>query len=511
MGRYSLLLGLILFLAGCAEVVPLTGGPADERAAVPVEGTQNPEQGALHVNQNELTVKFNEFFTLNDPANTAVMNPNAGKLDVTSSKRDLSIKWDGALKPNTTYIIQLNGTIKDLNEKNDTIHQFVFSTGDQIDSLKISGIITDGFSNKPSNAFTIGLYDSLKDPYKEAPGYICKSNARGEFEFTYLKAGEYQLFAFLDSNKDRLPSIGEEIAYTSKFISSGDSTFAHILSYKPKSPLKQLQVKILNPGTFYAYGKEINESNPTINSQPIRIIQRYAPDSVLAELPSVQNDIYTFIAGQDTITKIIPLKDRSKNFSVSGKVYKNSWLLGDTLLFETNELINQVDTSLISVEDKTKIKIAYDYTFSGNQVRIIPKSATAFELLINFKMGALKGLANQNDSVKVELKTFRTSDLSNLKLNVESLKGRWVVQLMDGAAPVRTFLKAETDTIINWVNLIPAVYQVRCIRDVNGNGKWDAGNWEQKTQPEEVVRFDIKSKLRPNWDIEETLELKPNE
>lgn len=511
MGRYSLFLGLLLFLAGCAEVVPLTGGPADERAAVPVEGTQNPEQGALHVNQNELTVKFNEFFTLNDPANTAVMNPNAGKLDVTSSKRDLTIKWDGALKPNTTYIIQLNGTIKDLNEKNDTIHQFVFSTGDQIDSLKISGIITDGFSNKPSNAFTIGLYDSLKDPYKEAPAYICKSNTKGEFEFTYLKEGEYQLFAFLDSNKDRQPSIGEEIAYTSKFISSGDSTFAHILAYKPKSPLKQLQVKILNPGTFYAYGKEIDESNPTINSQPIRIINRYAPDSVLAELPSVSNDIYTFISGTDTITKIIPLKDRGKNFSVSGKIYKNSWLLGDTLLFETNEFINEVDTSLISVEDKTKIKIAYDYTFSGNQVRIIPKTATAFELIVNFKMGALKGLTNKNDSVKVELKTFRTSDLSNLKLNVENLKGRWVVQLMDGAVPIRTFQKTESDTVINWVNLIPAVYQVRCIRDVNGNGKWDAGNWEQKTQPEEVVRFDIKSKLRPNWDIEETLELKPNE
>lgn len=511
MGRYSLFLGLLLFLAGCAEIVPLTGGPADERAAVPVEGTQNPEQGALHVNQNELTVKFNEFFTLNDPSNTAVMNPNAGKLEVTSSKRDLTIKWDGALKPNTTYIIQLNGTIKDLNEKNDTIHQFVFSTGEQIDSLRIAGIITDGFSNKPSNAFTIGLYDSLKDPYKEAPSYICKSNTKGEFEFSYLKAGEYQLFAFLDSNKDRLPTIGEEIAYTSKLISSGDSTFAHILASKPKSPLKQLQVKILNPGTFYAFGKVIDESNLTINAQPVQIINRYTPDSVLAVLPSVSNDVYTFIDGQDTITKIISLKDRSKNFSVSSKIYKNSWLLGDTLLFETNEFIDQIDTSLIVMEDKTKIKVAYDYLFSGNQVRIIPKTAIAFDLVINFKMGALKGLTNKNDSIKVELKTFRTSDLSNLKLNVGSLKGRWVIQLMDGATPIRTFQKADSDTVIDWVNLIPATYQVRCIRDVNGNGKWDTGNWEQKTQPEEVVRFDIKSKLRPNWDIEETLEMKPNE
>ena len=512
MGRYSLFLGLFLFLAGCAEIVPLTGGPSDDRAATPVEGTQNPEQGALHMNQNELTVKFNEFFTLNDPANTAVMNPNAGKLDITSSRRDLSIKWDGTLQPNTTYIIQLNGTIKDLNEKNDTIHQFVFSTGDQIDSLKINGIITDGFTNKPSNAFTVGLYDSVKDPYKEAPSYVCKSNSKGEFEFTYLKAGEYQLFAFLDSNKDRLPTIGEEIAYSTKTVSSGDSTvFAHILASKPKGPAKQLQVKILNPGTFYAYGKQITESSLTINSQPVRIIRRFTEDSALVALPTIPNEVYTFIDGTDTITKIIPLKDRNKNFSVSNKIYKNSWLLGDTLLFETNEFIHQVDTSLIVVEDKTKSKIRYDFAFSGNQVRIIPKSATAFELIVNFKMGALKGSENQNDSIKTELKTFRTSDLANLKLNVGSLKGRWVIQLMDGNNPIRTFMKSDSDSVIDWLNIIPAVYQVRCIRDANGNGKWDAGNWELKTQPEEVVRFELKSKLRPNWDIEETLELQPHE
>lgn len=511
MGRHSLFLGFFLFLVGCAEIVPLTGGPSDDRAAVPLEGSQNPEQGALHVNQSELTVKFDEFFTLNDPANTAVMNPNAGKLDVTSNKRDLTIKWDGTLQPNTTYIIQLNGTIKDLNEKNDTIHQFVFSTGDRIDSLRISGVVTDGFSNKPSGAFTIGLYDSVKDPYKVAPNYVCKSNTKGEFEFSYLKAGEYQLFAFLDSNKDRLPSIGEDIAYSSKLIASGDSIFAHILSSKPKSPLKQLQVKIVNPGTFYAYGKEINESNATANAMPIEIIKRFAADSVLAALPSASNDVYTFISSPDTITKVIPIKDRSKNFSIANRVYKNAWILGDTLLFETNEFIDQVDTSLVIVEDKTKQKITYDYVVNGNQVRIIPKKASAFDLLVNFKMGALKGRTNVSDSIKAELKTYRTSDLSNLKLNLADLKGRWVVQLMDGATAIRTFQKADSDSVIEWFNLIPAVYQVRCIRDVNGNGKWDPGVWELKTQPEEVVRFDIKSKLRPNWDIEETLEMKPNE
>ncbi|MNV08251.1 hypothetical protein D3C71_987130 [compost metagenome] len=512
MARYSLFLGIFFFLLfGCAEIVPLTGGPADNRAARPVPGSQNPEQGALHVNQQELHVRFDEYFTLNDPSNTAVMNPNAGKLEITSNKRDATIKWDGALKPNTTYIIQLNGTIKDLNEKNDTIHQFVFSTGDQIDSLKIRGIITDGFSNKPCNGFTVGLYDSVNDPYKIAPVYICKSDAKGEFEFSYLKAGNYQLFAYLDSNKDRLPSIGEDIAYSTGIVSSTDSTFYHLLASKPKNPVKKLQIKSLNPGTAYAYGKDINESQLVINSQPIRIIKRFEADSVLLALPIVENDVYTFTDGTDTITKILLLKDRKKNFSIMSKAYKGSWTLGDTLLFETNEFIESMDTSLIVTEDKTKIKVNYSYAFSGNQLQIIPKSTISFDLVINFKMGALKGASNINDSLKVELKTLSPSDLSNLKLNLASLKGDWIVQLMDGTNAVRTYYKSESDTSVSWEKVIPAVYQIRCIRDENKNRKWDTGNWEKRSQPEQVVRFDLKSKLRPNWDIEENLEMNPDE
>lgn len=512
MARYSLFLGIFFFLLfGCAEIVPLTGGPADDRAARPVEGSQNPEQGALHVNQQELRVRFDEFFTLNDPSNTAVMNPNAGKLEITSNKRDISIKWDGTLQPNTTYIIQLNGTIKDLNEKNDTIHQFVFSTGDQIDSLKIRGVITDGFSNKPCNGFTVGLYDSVSDPYKIAPVYICKSDAKGEFEFSYLKAGNYQLFAYLDSNKDRLPSIGEDVAYSTGIVSSSDSTFYHLSASKPKNPVKKLQIKSLNPGAAFAYGKEISESQLVVNSQPIQLIKRFETDSVLFALPIVENDVYLFTDGTDTITKIIPLKDRKKNFSIMSKAYKASWTLGDTILFETNELIESIDTSLIVAEDKTKIKVNYSYILSGNQLQIIPKSSISFDLLINFKMGALKGKSNLNDSIKVELKTLRLSDLSNLKLNAASLKGDWIIQLMDGTNAVRTYYKSDSDTVVSWEKIIPAVYQIRCIRDENKNRKWDAGNWEKRSQPEQVVRFDLKSKLRPNWDIEEILEMNPDE
>ena len=214
------------------------------------------------------------------------------------------------------------------------------------------------------------------------------------------------------------------------------------------------------------------------------------------------------------------LRPGTGQFTINGKSLdefqgqngkKAGWTLGDTLLFETNEFIESIDTTLIEVEDKTKLKVIYDFSFSGNQVRIIPKSAISFDLVVNFKMGALKGEINRNDSIKVELKMYRTSDLSNLKLNIGSLEGRWIIQLMDGSTAVRTFTKTESDSVIDWNNLIPAVYQIRCIKDVNGNGRWDAGIWEDRSQPEEVVRFNLKSKLRPNWDIEETLELKPNE
>lgn len=489
-------------------MAPLTGGVEDSVAATPVPGSQNPEQGALNVNVQQLNVTFNEYFTLNDPSNSVVMNPNAGKVTVTNKRKDLTIAWDGALQPNTTYIIQLNGTIRDLNEKNDTVHQFVFSTGHEIDSLRLKGRISDGFTNKMVNAASVFLYGPSDDPFTYPPRYVSQSNAKGEFSFAYLKPGSYQLFAFQDANKDRLVGRNERIAFSSELVQAGDTLVQFLKLYQPKDTIQKLQVKFVNPGLGIAFGRKIDMEQLRVNDEAVQLVKRIEDDSVVFALPIPKNDFYSVIYHeQDTVVKQFAVKERNKRFSITNLTYKNSWTPGDSLFFETNEKIQEFDTSFVQLIDKQKTVIAYQTVLRENKMILIPETKTAFDLQLSMRIGALKGLENTNDSLNVEFKTLKSTDFSNLILDVSELSGKWIVQLLDGAKVVREAQKGDTDSLVHFKQLIPGVYQILCVEDVNGNGKWDAGDWKTKTQPERVERFDLKSKLRPNWDIEEKLTL----
>ncbi|MDR2472292.1 MAG: Ig-like domain-containing protein [Tannerella sp.] len=57
-------------------------------------------------------------------------------------------------------------------------------------------------------------------------------------------------------------------------------------------------------------------------------------------------------------------------------------------------------------------------------------------------------------------------------------------------------------------------YYAKIIFDTNGNGKWDAGNYEERRQPEKVVYCMTQFEIRTNWKIEESWDVgksKPDE
>jgi len=51
-------------------------------------------------------------------------------------------------------------------------------------------------------------------------------------------------------------------------------------------------------------------------------------------------------------------------------------------------------------------------------------------------------------------------------------------------------------------NLGPGNYRIRLVKDENGNGKWDEGDYFQKRQPEPVFYFPDLINIRANWDTE---------
>jgi hypothetical protein len=53
----------------------------------------------------------------------------------------------------------------------------------------------------------------------------------------------------------------------------------------------------------------------------------------------------------------------------------------------------------------------------------------------------------------------------------------------------------------------PGDYEIRILKDRNQNGKWDAGNYTLKLQPEIAIALPQKLTVKANWDNERDIDM----
>ena len=87
-----------------------------------------------------------------------------------------------------------------------------------------------------------------------------------------------------------------------------------------------------------------------------------------------------------------------------------------------------------------------------------------------------------------------------------------IVQLLTNNAEEKVVVKKtiSNDGNVQFHYLKPEKYRIKFIYDWNGNGKWDTGSYQDKTQPETVSYINEVIKVRSNWEIEIARDLKPD-
>ena len=511
MARNALLLIVFfgLLVSSCADVLPLTGGDEDEFAPKTVK--QSPEQGTTYFSGNQVQMTFDENIVVNDALSTVTMNPSVGKLTTEKKNRTVTVSWEEPLAPNTTYILQFNGTIRDLNEGNDSIMQVIFATGADIDSLELEGRAVNAYSNQVMSQVSVGLYAPDADPMTDKPLYATRSNSIGIFRFSYLKKAPYQLFAFVDQNKDQMPQATEIVGFHSETITVGDSIPVIIPLFSPEPQRTKIKVDAQLPGLFTVHHlKQLDPEKIMINGSKAEVVRRFTDDSIQVLIPERTSNSYQIIYGEDTLRKPVterelqtPLRIRTKN--TSGK-----WKQGDSLFFEVNDGIKEIRQSELTVISAKGNPVPYSlFSTEKNQWCIIPDAKTTQSFSIHFNKSAVIGTHAVNDSLTINYSTLLPADLSTLKINCPDLEGQWVIELIQNEKALYSVIKPESAKAVVFNELEPGQYGVRCIRDSNKNGKWDTGNVEAKTQAEQVLRYTLTQKLRANWEVEETLTLEP--
>ena len=130
---------IMMLITGCAQIGAPTGGTQDTSAPVLVRSV--PENKKLNFVGNKLTFTFNEYVEVQDIAANLLISPlQKNTPSINSSLKTVTLKFKDSLLPNTTYTINFGNAIKDINEGNVLNNfTFLFSTGNNIDSLSITG------------------------------------------------------------------------------------------------------------------------------------------------------------------------------------------------------------------------------------------------------------------------------------------------------------------------------------------------------------------------------------
>jgi len=510
----------MIFIVGCAQINPLIGGAKDVTAPkIDPSGTY-PANGQTNFTEDEVTLKFNEFVKLNNPTDNIIITPQLQKqADFSVKNKKVTIQFNEELLENTTYTISFNRAISDITESNDSIFQFVFSTGDYIDSLSYSGQVLDAYTNQPNAELLIGLFSSESEytfdsiPYKERPIYIAQTDQQGKFKMNYLKGGEYYLYAIADENKNLKLDAQEKRAFvkTKKITVETVNKEITMHAFQPENVSANLSTTNFDfPGklTFVLTG---NPQSFDVSSAVQMIPEKMeSQDSLifwLKENPLPKMKF--FLKVNEELDTIRPLyrgapEDNSARFlTMTTNVDQGQLLPQENLRLTFDEPIKEFNLSGFHFLAKDSSEVEIDQGIIENLRNIDFNTFETTIKMLKIDSGATTSYyGTTNNEIPVfGFENYEQDYFGSLTLNIDTL--------FEGAVNVE-LINEENETIrtenfqekIIFLDLPPAKYQVRLIFDANNDGKWTTGSLTEERLPEKVLYNKELINIRSGWEQE---------
>ena len=356
--KSSLTIFVIFLLYKCANIVAPTGGPKDEDPPEMIRS--KPEIYSRNYQKKEFELYFNEFIQLKDLQKKLVISPpTENKPQIINKGKSLEIIFEDDLRENTTYTINFADAIVDNNEGNPIPQfEFVFSTGNDIDSLSVSGMVIDVFTDSPIEGVYALLYDNLNDsaPLLEVPYYVSKTNKLGQFTINNVKMDTFRLFILADQNINYIYDLPDEaIGFTDTLVLFSYNEIEITDSISEDSVVTSIQKGYFTKYfTLFTFTEETKLQYLSNNDRPDRrklefIFNRPLYDSVRIEPVYFTPTSKWFIKEKHTIndTVVYWLTDTSviNNDTLNVALYYD-------VLDSADQLITKIDTVYLRFRDR---------------------------------------------------------------------------------------------------------------------------------------------------------------
>ena len=523
-----------LLLIGCASIQQPTGGPKDTKPPKVVKET--PKNLTTKFSAKTIQIEFDEFIKLNNEFTEVSISPAMDKMPTLKARKEmLEIKFDQALDSNTTYTINFGKAIVDVNEGNVIKnYSYVFSTGNVIDSLSISGTVRSSTTKDSLLDATVFIIPVKQDSIfgKKRANIFTSTDSAGKFTLRNLREDDYLLYALKEESIDRIYNgAKEEIGFNSDTIHLSKNISDLQLNVFQQLPeiFAVTERKIENTGRIVlSFNKPLTDASVSILS-PAALVKANktveitaGKDSALLWLPDL-----TFDSIKVAVTRANKPVDtvqitRSKRDTYNRAVTVTDDLTSGKLKPGTDPLIT-LSSPIASVQNGSIQLLADSVAVSG--IQVIKDTTSTRQYRIKYawranreyilKLGENAFTDVFGNKSKASSKTFSLDSEENygtiaLNVSVPDTGKTYIIEWLNSQDVVLRSDVISKDTTINYVRYPTAKYKVRVVYDINKNGIWDTGSIKLRRQPETIWNYSKEITLRPNWDLEEKLVIPKN-
>lgn len=218
---------LSLLVVACASLGSPDGGEYDE--IPPKVLSAVPAERSTGISTRKARINFDEYIKLQNASEKVIVSPpQLESPNIRADGKHIKIELKDTLKPNTTYTIDFSDAIEDNNEGNPMgNYTYSFSTGDDIDTMEVSGTVLNAEDLEPVKGMLVGLYpidSNLTDSILRTTPFnrVSRTNGSGRFTIKGVKQGRYRAFALDDKDGNFIFSQkSEKIAFDSvEFVTS---------------------------------------------------------------------------------------------------------------------------------------------------------------------------------------------------------------------------------------------------------------------------------------------------
>ncbi len=491
---------------------PATRGKKDTLAPKLIDS--NPKMRAKNVKPKQIELFFDEYINVENLPQKTIITPGSGMtFDYRAKPTSVVLIFNEPLKDSTTYTISFTDGIRDASERNPATNlKLVFSTGNQLDSLSISGTVSNVVSGTTVEGALVGLYpprDTL-DAQRIKPIYYTKTDTSGRFIIENIKAGQYDVLSFTDKNNNFLfnPN-GEDIGFLRERVNLD-------------KPVSGLTIDLFDQNTTPI---RIQRTDSRSDSYTLNLNKGVASYSVkfrnqADSLPSIQpvvNQIKFFRSKQtaDTLSILLTAKDslgltnelrhtinfrqknrreKSEEFAFKMEPAPNdaveptfSWkLLFNKPIGKVNNRQVQFSIDSVSTADLN----SFTSVIGKQQTELVTQVSTKARKFIRIKLNKDAIESVLGDTITAATLTYPILDPEKygvLRGQITTKEPNYILELVDDRKTVIQRVRNKDAYEIK--NIKPGKYQLRLIIDTNNNGIWDTGRYELRVPAEPIVYY----------------------